>query len=158
MLEEGQPLCRRINQRNLTVEDQQRLWEHEEGGMHHSNAEHVTGAYDAYMSPHIPGDVQCHWYHHDWWGGTQVLLMESEAENYVAIVYGGTDDIRTSLTDVNVLSTTYGIASNGTQVLPSVDETIRVHAGCKSGLAFCVTSGCYSSLILLLVLSRPCCL
>ena len=87
MLEEGQPLCRRINQRNLTVEDQQRLWEHEEGGMHHSNAEHVTGAYDAYMSPHIPGDVQCHWYHHDWWGGTQVLLMESEAENYVAIVY-----------------------------------------------------------------------
>ena len=118
-------ICRRINERNLTRQDVAFLRQAE-----NATASWGGGEYDAYLEPHIPGDVQCHWYHHDWRSGTQILLMESVVDNYVAIVYGGTDDMRTSLTDVNVLSTTYGLASNGTAVLPTVDPAVRVHAGC----------------------------
>lgn len=86
----------------------------------------------------IPPGLECHWYHHDWWAGTQVLLVSTP--DYVAVVYGGTDDVRTSLTDVNILSTPYGTTSNGSVVveLPEDDSqsasssrSIRVHAGCE---------------------------
>ena len=49
-------------------------------------------------------DVECHWYYHDDYLGTQVLLLSNDAKKFVTVVYAGTDDLKTSLEDVNILT------------------------------------------------------
>lgn len=75
------------------------------------------------------GDAQCHWYYHDWSLGSQVMVVASQRASYVAVVFCGTDDVTTSLTDVNIFRTRFGITSNGTEILHNVDPAVLVHAG-----------------------------
>mmetsp|Transcript_24604 Transcript_24604/g.45929 ORF Transcript_24604/g.45929 Transcript_24604/m.45929 type:complete len:385 (-) Transcript_24604:1950-3104(-) len=72
-------------------------------------------------------DVQCHWYFHDVDLGTQVLLASNDDphKKYVAVVFAGTDDLRTSLEDADILTKRFG--NNETVQLP--DNYIKVHAG-----------------------------
>lgn len=85
-------------------------------------------------------NMKCHWYYHDEDLGTQVLLVTDNANQRVAIVFAGTDDLRTSLEDVNVLTVPFG--NNSTVRLPGKRKNnnkndtdslppswIRVHAG-----------------------------
>jgi hypothetical protein len=57
--------------------------------------------------------------------GTQVLLVSKDVKKYVAVVYAGTDDLRTSLEDANIFTKPFG--NNGTVTFN--DDTIRVHGG-----------------------------
>ena len=69
--------------------------------------------------------IHCHWYSHRGNSSdsdTQVMIVSSDI--YVAVVFAGTDDLETSLTDVRLLQTTFG-DENHTLVNPDV----RVHAG-----------------------------
>ena len=76
-----------------------------------------------------PDDTVCRWYYHDWSLGSQILIVESQKAAYVAVVYCGTDDLQTSLTDVNVFRTRYGLMSNGTEIISGIDSNVLVHAG-----------------------------
>ena len=55
-----------------------------------------------------PGDAKCHWYRHDKVLGTQVMIVTSQHRDYVSIVFAGTDDLKTSLLDVDVRKTDFG--------------------------------------------------
>lgn len=76
-----------------------------------------------------PNDTFCHWYHHNWSLGSQIMIIESKQAKYVAVVYCGTDDLQTSLTDVNIFRTRYGLSSNGTEIISGIDSNVLVHAG-----------------------------
>jgi len=54
------------------------------------------------------GDVVCHWYRHDRTMGTQVMIVTSHRKDYLAVVFAGTDDLKTSLLDVDVRKTDFG--------------------------------------------------
>jgi Lipase (class 3) len=74
----------------------------------------------------IPSNIRCEWYHHDWTGGTQVMIVSSIVKSYVAVVFAGTDDLRTSLTDANILMASFGtsdttLTSSGTKVTDESD-------------------------------------
>lgn len=71
----------------------------------------------------IPSNITCEWYHHDWTGGSQVMIVSSVVKNYVAVIFAGTDDLRTSLTDVNILTTSFGASSTASS--SSVQTTTR---------------------------------
>lgn len=95
----------------------------------------------------IPDYIKCEWYHHDWTGGAQIMIVSSVVNKYVAVVFAGTDDLRTSLTDVNVRMAEFGssvskaanIDTDITDAAPSSsypvynvslpDDSVRVHAG-----------------------------
>lgn len=49
-------------------------------------------------TPLLPKDLHCHLYHHDTQQGTQVMILSSTIKTYIAIVFAGTDDLRTTLT------------------------------------------------------------
>jgi hypothetical protein len=68
-------------------------------------------------------DVNCHYYHHDE-DGAQVMIASSKKRKYLAIIFAGTDDVRTSLTDADILMKPFGDANF---TLP--DPRVRVHAG-----------------------------
>ena len=70
-----------------------------------------------------PAGLRCHWYLHDESIGTQVMIAET-APNVLAIVFAGTDDLKTSLTDANLLTNVFG---NDNLTLP--DPRVRVHEG-----------------------------
>ncbi|GKZ01152.1 hypothetical protein MPSEU_001066600 [Mayamaea pseudoterrestris] len=73
--------------------------------------------------------VECHWYSHR--GGnasatessTQVMIVSSKT--YVAVVFAGTDDLESSLTDVHLLQTPFGDTNH---TLPNHAD-VKVHAG-----------------------------
>jgi len=83
----------------------------------------------------VPPGVHCHWYFHDWTGGAQVMIVSSETKQYVAVVFAGTDDLRTSLVDVDLFTTYFGASDgNNTYDYPVYnvslgDPNVRVHAG-----------------------------
>jgi Lipase (class 3) len=57
-------------------------------------------------------DWHCHWYRHERdKQGTQVMIISSHVQNYVAIIFAGTDDVRTSLTDADILTQPFGDVS-----------------------------------------------
>lgn len=77
--------------------------------------------------PILPSDVHCHFYKHDLVQGTQVLVLSNIQKRYVAVVFAGTDDVRTALADGNILLKPFGSSSsddNTTALLPG-----HVHAG-----------------------------
>jgi len=63
--------------------------------------------------------------------GTQVLLVKNKKERYIAVVFAGTDNLRTSLEDANILTKPFG--NNSTVRL--YDDTdprykkVKVHGG-----------------------------
>jgi Lipase (class 3) len=67
--------------------------------------------------------LDCHWYFHDRTQGTQVLLVSTPT--YLAIVFSGTDDVQTSLTDVDLFTAepSFFNFSKG------YDPRIRIHSG-----------------------------
>jgi hypothetical protein len=74
----------------------------------------------------LADDIQCHWYQHDREvQGTQVLIVSSVQRNYIAVVFAGTDDLRSSLTDANIMMKPFGDGVNFT--VP--DPRVKIHAG-----------------------------
>jgi hypothetical protein len=69
--------------------------------------------------------VYCEWYHHDTDLGTQVMLVSNSRKKYLAVVFAGTDDFRTSLLDADLLMKPFG--DNDTVHLE--DPMIKVHEG-----------------------------
>jgi hypothetical protein len=69
--------------------------------------------------------VQCHWYFHDEELGTQVMIASNYHKRYFAVVFAGTDDVRTSLEDMDIRMKPFG--NNSTVHLD--DPDIKVHAG-----------------------------
>jgi hypothetical protein len=84
----------------------------------------------------IPDNIQCRWYHHDRRNGVQAMIVSSAVKRYIAVVFTGTVDVRTALTDANILMTEFGSNSGGDDQGPYPDinvslqdPSIRVHAG-----------------------------
>jgi hypothetical protein len=106
---------------------------------HATNCTSFTDIYDAYITSHpqystfLEGSYFCHLYERDE-QDTQVMIVsktplkQSMQKGYIAIVYAGTDDFRTALTDADVLTTVFGPEINGTHPLVP-EENIRVHKG-----------------------------
>jgi hypothetical protein len=106
---------------------------------HATNCTSFTDIYDAYITSHpqystfLEGSYFCHLYERDE-QDTQVMIVsktppkDSMQKGYIAIVYAGTDDFRTALTDADVLTTVFGPEINGTHPLVP-EENIRVHKG-----------------------------
>ena len=46
-------------------------------------------------------DIECHFYYHSRVQGTQVMIVSSKSKRYNAVVFAGTDDTRTALTDAD---------------------------------------------------------
>lgn len=69
--------------------------------------------------------IDCHWYFHDYYLGTQVLIVSNQEEEYVAVVYAGTDDLKTSLEDANIFTKPFG----NNESVKLDDSAIHVHAG-----------------------------
>jgi hypothetical protein len=86
---------------------------------------------------YIPDGIHCHWYHHDWYTGAQVLLVQKKQSvaSYSAVVFAGTDDLRTALTDAHLLMTEFGNAYQVPQPRYNISihdqnrSDVRVHAG-----------------------------
>eukprot|EP00550_Attheya_septentrionalis_P002398 CAMPEP_0198280184 /NCGR_PEP_ID=MMETSP1449-20131203/316_1 /TAXON_ID=420275 /ORGANISM="Attheya septentrionalis, Strain CCMP2084" /LENGTH=469 /DNA_ID=CAMNT_0043975473 /DNA_START=130 /DNA_END=1539 /DNA_ORIENTATION=+ len=80
----------------------------------------------------LPPDLTCLLYEHDR-DGAQVLLVSSHQKKYVAVVFAGTDNVRTCLTDTDILTKPFGAASDNDNhtdhgLLPP-GSRVRVHAG-----------------------------
>jgi len=75
-------------------------------------------------------DISCEWYIHERMLGTQVLSVSNKKEKYIAIIFAGTDDIRTSLEDTNLMKKPFGNKSvqlkNDTD---QISQKVKVHAG-----------------------------
>ena len=85
-------------------------------------------ATDPHGNPLLPSDLDCHFYHHDVSQGTQVMILSSVSKKYIGIIYAGTDDLRTTLTDTDILLKPFGpVDHNGESILLPGDA--RVHAG-----------------------------
>mmetsp|Transcript_25005 Transcript_25005/g.68959 ORF Transcript_25005/g.68959 Transcript_25005/m.68959 type:complete len:318 (+) Transcript_25005:198-1151(+) len=76
-------------------------------------------------------DINCELYLHERWLGTQVLIVSNKKEEFIAIIFAGTDSIRTLFEDTDILTKPYG--NNSTVQL--IDDTnhpyekAKVHAG-----------------------------
>lgn len=84
----------------------------------------------ASASGNITKDILCEWYIHDYSLGTQVLLVSNKEEKYIAVIFAGIDDIRTSLEDTNILTKEFG--NNSTVSLSNIDQRykmVTVHGG-----------------------------
>jgi len=102
------------------------------------------------VADQVAPDIRCDWYHHDRENeGTQVMIVHSRSLKYVAVVFAGTDDIRTSLLDADILLEPFAYAGNYSTTTtkattapapPSSDDApplypllpdprIRIHAG-----------------------------
>ncbi|KAL3928143.1 MAG: hypothetical protein SGBAC_012772 [Bacillariaceae sp.] len=78
-----------------------------------------------YCQTFQPADgTKCEWYDHNKLLGTQVLIVSNKVHKYIAVVFAGTDDIRTSLEDAHATQKPFG--NNSTISLP---EGIKVHSG-----------------------------
>lgn len=109
----------------------------------HSDCSAFPEIYQNYMNKYQPSvfihsnaTFTCHLYERDE-QDTQVLLLSKEiakgqqGQGYIAVIYAGTDDFRTMLTDTDILMKTFGTTGdNGTHPLvPPGRDDIRVHAG-----------------------------
>jgi hypothetical protein len=113
-------------------------------GKHHVqlNCSSFSTIYETYMNQFNPsvfinsdGILKCHMYECDE-QDTQVLIVSKSIKDvrkaktgYIAVVYAGTDDFRSVLTDTDILTKVFGPTDeNGTHPLAPSDD-IRVHAG-----------------------------
>jgi len=81
-------------------------------------------------------NISCEWYIHDYILGTQMLLVSNKREKYIAVIFAGTDDIRTSLEDTNILTKKFG--NNSTvQLTNDMDQRqskVKVHGGFNNAI------------------------
>ena len=101
----------------------------------------------------LPKGTECLHYSHDYSLGRQVLVVRSTLYNYVAVVYAGTDDWKTSLMDVDILTSDFGptfadddnstdtdassnsnTADDVKSIFDSVPDGVRVHRGFNSAV------------------------
>ncbi|VEU42836.1 unnamed protein product [Pseudo-nitzschia multistriata] len=75
--------------------------------------------------------LTCELYIHEYFLGTQVLMLSNNKEKYIAIVFAGTDDIMTMIEDTNILTKPFG--NNSTVHLTpkanQLKERAKVHSG-----------------------------
>ena len=90
------------------------------------NHRNDTNPPTTFIASQAANDIHCHWYHHDRTQGTQVMIASSRDRNYLAVVFAGTDDLRTSLTDANIWLQPYG---DGNVTLLPDHPNAKVHAG-----------------------------
>ena len=136
-------VCDRINHQNR---NRKRKWRSPKNYNLHAMINNRT----------IPPNIYCEWYHHDWIDGTQVMIVSSTTlsaidnnhnnnhnnsnsdSNSITIIFGGTDDMTTSLTDVDVLLSSYGYPKDTSNINTTLypiynvtlsDPNIRVHMG-----------------------------
>jgi hypothetical protein len=87
---------------------------------------HFRHENDNYCSSYKTDDgVVCEWYFHSHILGTQVVIISNRKKQYLAVVFAGTDDIRTSLEDAHLSQKIFG--NNSTISLHSQD--VKVHSG-----------------------------
>jgi hypothetical protein len=85
-------------------------------------------------------------YNHSHKQGTQVMVLSSVSKQYIAVVYAGTDDLRTTLTDGDILMKPFGpLDENGDSIL--LPGPARVHAGFDNAI---FETGLYDQLLDLL--------
>jgi hypothetical protein len=106
---------------------------------HAPNCSSFPDIYEQYMDKiqpsifiHSNASYTCHMYERDE-QDTQVMVLSKDEqdghEGYIAVVYAGTDDFRSALTDADVLTKIFGPTGiNDTHPLAPSDD-IRVHAG-----------------------------
>lgn len=79
----------------------------------------------------LPRNMTCHYYHHDQTQGAQVLVVTSA--DYICIVFAGTDDLRTSIADGDILLKPFGpLDEQGNSI--KIPGPARVHAGFDSAV------------------------
>lgn len=87
---------------------------------------HFRHENDEYCASYKTKDgIVCEFYTHNHLLGTQVLIVSNRKKRYIAVVFAGTDDIRTSLEDAHLSFKPFG--NNATISLPNKD--IKVHSG-----------------------------
>jgi len=114
-------------------------------GRHHTqfNCSSFPTIYETYLNQFKPSvfingksSFTCHLYECDE-DDTQVLILSKSIlqdshkgqSGYIAVIYAGTDDFRSVLTDTDILTKVFGpVDENGTHPLSPSDD-IRVHAG-----------------------------
>lgn len=113
-------------------------------GRHHTqfNCSSFPTIYKTYLNQFKPSvfingksTFKCHMYECDV-DDTQVLILSKTVQDsregqsgYIAVIYAGTDDFRSVLTDTDILTKVFGPTDeNGTHPLSPSDD-IRVHAG-----------------------------
>jgi len=76
-------------------------------------------------------DITCEWYTHSYTLGTQVLLVSNRKEKYIAVIFAGTDDLRTFLEDTNMITKPFGNNStvSFTNETDHRYENVKVHGG-----------------------------
>lgn len=80
---------------------------------------------DGYCQSYSSADgINCEFYMHNHNLGTQLMIVSNRKQRYIAVVFAGTDDIRTSLEDANVAQKPFG---NNSTI--SLIGDVRVHAG-----------------------------
>jgi Lipase (class 3) len=86
----------------------------------------------------------CHWYHHEKSLGTQVMIVSSTIKDYLAVVFAGTDDLMTSLLDVDIRKVAFGTqdldrnkkkSMNASKIPVALDcPSCKVHEGFNSAV------------------------
>jgi hypothetical protein len=93
-------------------------------------AYHFNHEDDSYCDTYSSKDgYNCEWYYHNTCLGTKVLLMTNSRKRRIVVAFAGTDDLRTSLEDVNIAKKPFG--NNSTRL---ADMEILVHAGFDSAV------------------------
>lgn len=83
---------------------------------------------DSFCASYNVNHTRCHYYHHNRALGTQVWIASNSQKRYFAVVFAGTDDLRTSLEDVDIAKKFFG--NDGTVQLPHDRyPDVKVHAG-----------------------------
>lgn len=83
---------------------------------------------DSFCATYNVNHTRCHYYHHDRSLGTQVWIASNSKKRYLAVVFAGTDDLRTSLEDIDIAKKPFG--NNGTVQLPKdLYSKVKIHAG-----------------------------
>lgn len=92
----------------------------------------------------LPEGITCLHYSHDYDLGTQVLVVRSSINNYISVVYAGTDDFTTALMDGDIVMGKFGPITNSTagednkneidRLFDQVPEGAHVHKGFNSAV------------------------
>mmetsp|Transcript_29185 Transcript_29185/g.62858 ORF Transcript_29185/g.62858 Transcript_29185/m.62858 type:complete len:452 (+) Transcript_29185:176-1531(+) len=128
-----------------SLQDEMLSWSWREGFnhlFHHRMSNHHRDGGSIYQLL-LPEGVECLHYSHDHSLGTQVLVVRSIARKYVAVVYAGTDDWKTTLMDGEILMSEFGpgvnshIPANNNDLGPmfqGVPDGVKVHRGFNSAV------------------------
>lgn len=100
-----------------------------------TDIERVCPDWNNQTTTYRPGT--CHWYRHDKTLGTQVMIVSSSEKDYLAVVFAGTDDLLTTLLDVDLRAVPFGTKefrgkthNNASKIPVHLDcDDCKVHEG-----------------------------